>query len=47
MSRDDFGFWNLTLPLDKVPHDSKIKLHIQGADLEWKDKISPWIKYAV
>mmetsp|Transcript_12640 Transcript_12640/g.46180 ORF Transcript_12640/g.46180 Transcript_12640/m.46180 type:complete len:854 (+) Transcript_12640:103-2664(+) len=47
LSRNEFGVWSCTLPAGTIPHGSRVKIHLQGADGEWIDKIPAWIKFAV
>ncbi|CEL94386.1 unnamed protein product [Vitrella brassicaformis CCMP3155] len=49
---DDFGRWTLFLPDDRktgewaLQHKCKVKLHIQGSDDEWFDRIPAWTRLA-
>lgn len=47
LQKKEFGIWTLELDKGVIPHSTKIKLHIEGADGIFRDKISAWIKYAV
>lgn len=47
LEKKDFGCWQLNLERGVIPHLSKVKLFIEGADGVWRDKISAWAKYAI
>lgn len=48
--RDEFGFWELFLPnvdgKPAIPHNTKVKIHIQKPDGGWSDKIPAWVRFA-
>ena len=50
--KDPYGCFCLTLKANadgtpKVPHNTKYKIQIEGADGQWKDRNSAWAKYAL
>lgn len=48
--RDEFGFWEVFLPnVDghlPIPHNSKVKIHVQKPDGHFVDKIPAWVRFA-
>lgn len=48
--RDEFGYWELFLPHKDgqlaIPHNTKVKIHVQRPDEQWIDKIPAWIRFA-
>lgn len=50
--KDGFGCFNLTIKANddgtpKIPHNSKYKIQIEGANGEWKDRNSAWATYQI
>ena len=39
------GVWELRLPEDSLPHGSRVKVHVVGADNVARDRIPAWIRY--
>ena len=48
--RDEFGFWEVFLPnVDghlPIPHNTKVKIHVQKHDGHFVDKIPAWVRFA-
>ncbi|MBR5887522.1 MAG: alpha amylase C-terminal domain-containing protein [Akkermansia sp.] len=39
------GVWELRLPAGSLPHGSRVKVHVVGADNVGRDRIPAWIRY--
>jgi len=45
--KDDFGVWELRMPVGAVPHGSKVKVRMKGSGwTDYVDRIPAWIKWA-
>jgi len=52
MEKDQFGVFTIFLPNNPdgslaIPHNTRVKIHLQGPSGEWFDRIPAWIKFAV
>lgn len=52
MQKNEWGVWEIFIPKNEkgeypIPHNSKVKVHLEGGNGEWTDKIPAWITYAV